>query len=210
MDTTERAILKEQLSAMAAGRGDGIELDTPERWVIGGLRQPVAFFRHLDLLIPKASILYFEGINVASEVARFYESRRPAKGAVCVARDTIFPVPEIYHVEMEPGVVDALIELLEKHSREKCFIHLKAYRDGRLLFAFHDAFDGSDLLVSDEIALEQVRAFREKIGASFRRERNENKRNPEVLRALLRAMENPSKVRILWPRWKRALFFWKK
>jgi hypothetical protein len=111
---------------------------------------------------------------------------------------------------MGPGVIDGLIELLGKHPREKCFYHLKAYREERLLFAFHDAFDGSDLLVSDEIPQEQVQAFCEKIGASFRRERNENKRNPEVLQALLRAMENPEKVRILWPWWKRALFFWKK
>jgi hypothetical protein len=111
---------------------------------------------------------------------------------------------------MGPGVIDGLIELLGKHPRENCFYHLKAYREERLLFAFHDAFDGSDLLVSDEIAQEQVHAFCEKIGASFRRERNENKRNPEVLLALLHAMENPGKVRILWPWWKRALFFWKK
>jgi hypothetical protein len=111
---------------------------------------------------------------------------------------------------MGKGMVEGLIELLGKHSREKCFVHIKGYRKERLLFAFHDAFDGSDLLVSDEIAPERVKAFCEKIGAAFRRERNQDKRNAEVLRALLRAMENPGKVRILWPWWKRALFFWKK
>jgi len=210
MDSAERAIFKEQLKAVAAGRGDGIDLDTPERRVIENLREPVAFFRHVELLIPGDSILYLEGINVAPEVVTFYESHRATIGAVCVVRDTIFPVPEIYHVQMGRGMIDGLIELLGKHSRENCFYHLKAYREERFLFAFHDAFDGSDLLVSDKIALEQVQAFCEKIGASFRRERNENKRNPEVLQALLRAMENPGKVRILWPWWKRALFFWKK
>jgi hypothetical protein len=210
VNTVERAVLKEQLSAMAAGRNDGIDLDTPERWAVENLREPVAFFRHVELLIPSDSILYVEGINVAPEVASFYESHRATKGAVCVSRDTIFPVPEIYHVQMEPGAVDGLIEQLGKHSREKCFIHLKAYQGERLLFAFHDAFDGSDLLVSDKIALQQVQVFCDKMGASFRRERNENKRNYDVLQALLRAMENPGKVRILWPWWKRALFFWKK
>ena len=210
MDSAERAIFKEQLKAMAAGRGDGIDLDTPERWVLGNLREPVAFFRHVELLIPGDSILYFEGVNVAPEVASFYESHRATKGAVCVVRDTIFPVPEIYHVQMGSGVIDGLLELLGKHPWENCFAHVKAYREERLLFAFHDAFDGSALLVSDEISLEQIKAFCEKVGASFRREQNENKRNPEVLRALLRAMENPGKIRILWPCWKRALFFWKK
>jgi hypothetical protein len=210
MDSAERASFKEQLKAMAAGRGDGIDLDSPERWAIGNLLEPVAFFRHVELLIPGDSILYFEGMNLAREVVSFYESHRAIKGAVCVVRDTIFPVPEIFHVQMGPGVTEGMVELLGKHSRENCFNHLKAYRDERLLFAFHDAFDGSNLLVSDKIALEQVKAFCENFGASFRRERNENKRNPEALLGLLRAMENPGKVRILWPWWKRALFFWKK
>src|SRR5215510_8752026 len=118
---------------MAAGRGDGIDLDTPERWVIGILREPVAFFRHVELLIPDDSILYFEGVNVAPEVASFYESQRAIKGAVCVVRDTIFPVPEIFYVQVGRGVIDGLIELLGKHSRENCFCHVKAYREERLL-----------------------------------------------------------------------------
>jgi hypothetical protein len=89
MDSAERAIFKEQLKAMAAGRGDGIDLDTPERWVIGSLLRSVAFFRHVELLIPGDSILYFEGINFAPEVASFYESHRATNGAVCLVRDTI-------------------------------------------------------------------------------------------------------------------------
>jgi hypothetical protein len=49
-----------------------------------------------------------------------------------------------------------------------------------------------------------------KLGVTPRRERNENKRDPEALRRFLWALENPEKIRILWPWWKRALFFWKK
>lgn len=210
MDPSERELLKEQLSLMAAGRGDGIDLDSAERWVIGGLRDPGAFFQCLAQLIPKDSILYFEAINPAPEVIEFYETNRAHRGAVCVVRDMIFPVPEVFHVQMRPGVMESLAELLRKHSQERCFTHVKAYREEKLLFAFHDAFDGSDLLVSDQIPAEQVRVFCDRTGTTWRRERNENKRDPEVLRRLLWAMENPGKVRMFWPWWKKALFFWKK
>ncbi len=195
---------------MAAGRGDGIDLDSPQRWVVEGLRDPVSFFQHLAQLIPGDSILYFEVAEPAAETAEFYEANRARRGAVCVVRDMIFPVPEVFHVQMQAGVIEGLVNLLGRCSQQSCFAHVKAYHEGQLLFAFHDAFDGSSMLVSDCIAGEQVQAFCAKTGARCRCEPNVNKRDPEVLRRLLWAMENPDKVRMFWPWWKKALLFWKK
>jgi len=195
---------------MAAGRGDGIDLDSPERCVVEGLRDPVIPVQHLEQFIPADSILYFEAIKPMAEVTEFSEANRARGGAVCVVRDTIFPVPDIFHVQMRPGVIDGLVNLLRQHSQQSSFAHVKAYRAGQLLFAFHDAFDGSPLLVSDRIPVERVQTFCAATGASCRRERNENKRDLEVLRRLVWAMENPGKVRMFWPWWKKALFFWKK
>ena len=195
---------------MAAGRGDGIDLDSPECWTVEGLRDPGAFFRDLDRLIPADSILYFEATDPTAEVTEFYEANRALSGAVCVVRDMIFPIPEIFHVQIRPGLVEELVNLLGKHSQQSCFTHVKAYREAQLLFAFHDAFDGSSLLVSGRIPAERVQAFCAGTGATCHREPNVNKRDPEVLRRLLWAMENPGKVRMFWPWWKRALFFWKK
>jgi len=198
------------LSLMAAGRGEGIDLDSTQRWAIEGLRDPAVFFRCLEQLIPGDSILYFEAINPVLEVAEFYKANRARDGAECVVRDMIFPVPEMFHVQIRSGVIERLVELLGKHPQQSCFTHVKAYRQQKLLFAFHDAFDGSCLLVSDEIPAERVQAFCARTGTTSRREQNENKRDPEVLRRLLWAMENPGKVRMLWPWWKKALLFWKK
>ncbi|HRI14244.1 MAG TPA: hypothetical protein PLX89_14715 [Verrucomicrobiota bacterium] len=209
MDSTEREAFKEQLRAMAAGRGDGIDLDSPERWAIEDLKDSVSFFRHLATLIPEGGILYFEGCEILPEVTRFYEANRTAN-AVCVVRDTIFPIPEAFHVSMTPGVLERLVEIVGQHPSEACFNHVKAYRDEQLLFAFHDAFDGSDLLVSDRVPEERVRAFCSAVGVRFRREPNVNKRDPEQLRRFLWALENPHKLRMNWPWWKKALFFWKK
>jgi len=209
MDDAQREVLKEQLRVMAAGRGDGIDLDSADRWVIEELKDPVAFFRHLSVLIPGDSTLYFEGCGIIPDVTQFYERNR-ASNAVCVVRDTIFPVPDIFHVSMAPTVIESLVDLLSRHPVDVCFNHVKAYRGEKLLFAFHDAFDGSCFLVSDRISEESVRAFSSSLGGVYRREPNENKRDPEQLRRFLWALENPHKLRMNWPWWKKALLFWKK
>ena len=209
MNATEREGLKEQLRVMAAGRGDGIDLDSVDRWVVEGLKDSIAFFRHLGDLVPPDSILYFEGSAIIPEAAQLYERNRAAN-PVCVVRDSIFPIPEVFHVSMSPGVIESLIDLLRQHPVEACFHHVKAYREGKLLFTFHDAFDGSYLLVSDRIPEESIRAFTSILGAVHRREPNVNKRDPEQLRRFLWALENPHKLRMNWPWWKKVLYFWKR
>src|SRR5439155_13603444 len=102
------------------------------------------------------------------------------------------------------GVIEGLLDLLQRYPHPACFIHLKAYREERLLFHFHDAFDHSDLLVSDRIPVESVKRFCDHLGVTPRREPNERKRNAEDLLCFLRALENPQNVRILWPWWKKA------
>lgn len=151
---------------MIAGRGDGIDLDSPERWLIENLKDPVAFFRHIDQLIPADSILYFEGTGILPEIGCFYEAHR-ASNAVPVCRDTIFPAPQMFHVAMTAEVVEGIIGLLRAHPREACFNHVKAYRNEELLFAFHDAFDGSDFLVADRVPEQNVQAFCSSLGAGF-------------------------------------------
>ena len=209
MDAADRESLKEQLKVMTAGREEGIGLDSREHWAVAEVRDPVLFFRHLAVLIPEDSILYFEGVSLAPAAVSLYRANR-ARDAICVARETIYPVPEVFHVSMGRSVVAGLLELLRTHLQPSCFIHVKAYQDGKLVFSFHDAFDGSELLISDRVSEEAVRAFCKEVGGTLRREPNENKQDPEVLTALLRALEHPEKARFLWPWWKRALFFWKK
>jgi hypothetical protein len=209
MEPTERQELKEQLRVMAAGRGDGIDLDSPDRWVIKALQDAPAFFRHVHELIPGDSILYFEGCAIIPEVAAFYEKHR-APNAVSVVRDTIYPIPTSYHVSLSPEVIAQLVSFLSHHATNECFDHVKAYQAGSLLFAFHDAFDGSYFLASDRIPESQIKVFCDSLSGQYHREKNENKRDPEQLRRFLWALENPEKLVINWPWWKRALFFWKK
>jgi hypothetical protein len=127
MTDTNREELKEQLRAMVAGRGDGIDLDTPFHSVIEGLEQPVPFFEHLPKLLPPDSILYVEGTSIAPDVAAFYSSHR-ARNAVDVVRDTMAPVPDIYHFTFSPDVCAALCQFADRHPVAEMFDHIKAYR----------------------------------------------------------------------------------
>ncbi len=76
MSATDREEMIEQLRAMIAGRGDGIDLDTPCHWAIAGLKQPEPCFQHLPSLLPEGSILYVEGTSIAPEMAAFYSVNR--------------------------------------------------------------------------------------------------------------------------------------
>ena len=127
MADTNREELKEQLRVMAAGRGDGIDLDTPFHSVIEGLEQPVPFFEHLPKLLPANSILYVEGTSIAPDVAAFYSSHR-ARNAVDVVRDTIAPVPDIYHFTFSPEVCAGLRRFAESRPVAEMSDHIKAYR----------------------------------------------------------------------------------
>lgn len=203
MADTEREQLVEQLRAMAAGRGDGIDLDTPFHWVIEGLKQPAEFFECLPMLLPAECILYVEGISIASDVASFYSSHR-ARNAVEVARDIISPVPERYHFTFSPDVCTSLRHFAEQHPVEEMFNHIKAYRGESLLFTFHDAFSGW-LRVSEHLPEKSVDQFCQALRVSSRREETKQ-RDPEQLRRILWALENPHKVRIQGESWWRRVW----
>jgi len=204
MTSAEREQLKDNLRSMAAGRGDGIDLDTSFRWAIEGIEQPEPFMRHLPSLLPADAILYFEGGSIARDVSEFYESHR-ARNAVAVVRDTIFPVPDIYHVAFSPDVVARLCEFAATRAAQELFDHIKAYRGESLLFTFHDAFDGC-LLISEHITEPVVAEFCQRLGASYKRETNASKRDPEQLRRFLELMENPHKIRFAGESWWRRLW----
>jgi hypothetical protein len=190
---------------MVAGRGDGIDLDTPFHWVIEDLKQPVAFFEQLPVLLPPDSILYVEGVTIAKDVAAFYSSHH-ARNAVDVSRDIIAPVPDVYHFTFSPDVSSGLLEFARNRPIPELFNHIKAYRGESLLFTFHDAFDDC-LRISEHVPQATVERFCQALGVSIRREETK-KRDPEQLRILLRSLEYPHEFRFgeswwrrLWTRW---------
>lgn len=203
MSDFDREELKEQLLAMVAGRGDGIDLDTQFHWVIEDLKQPGPFFEKLPELLPPNSILYVEGTTIAADVAAFYSSHR-ASNAVAVVRDTIAPAPDIHHFTFSPEVSASLRRFANSRPTEELFDHIKAYCGESLLFTFHDAFDGW-LRISERVPQETVARFVQALGVSIRREQTKP-RDREQLRRLLRLMDNPDKIRFTGESWWRRLW----
>lgn len=155
-------------------------------------------------MLPADAILYFEGGAIVPDAVTFYERHR-APNAVAVVRDTIFPVPDIYHVSFSLEVATRLRELAASRPVQELFDHIKAYLEEFLLFTFHDAFDG-DLLISEHIAEPVVAKFCLSLGVNYQRELNVNKRDPEELRRLLYMMESPHKIQIRRESWWKRLW----
>ncbi len=188
-----REDFKEQLRAMAAGQGAGIDINTSHHWVVKGLEQPIPFFSQLPNLLPGDAILYFEGTGIVPEVGTFYLANE-AQNPVAVVRDTIVPVPEVYHVKFSQHVTAGLSSLAEKYANPELLDHIKAYQGQTLLFTFHDAFSGW-LRISEAVPEQKVATFCKALGVTYRREETKH-RDPEQLRRLLWAFENPDKVKI--------------
>ena len=195
MTNDEREQLKQSLERAIARPGEGIDLSAPFHWVSEDVKQPNAFFEHLPALLPANSVLYFEGTSVAPDVAAFYDQNR-SPNRVPVARDTIWPVPDIYHVVFSPHVCARLGELSARHAIPELFDHIKGYRGNSLLFAFHDAFCGW-LRISEDIPEPLVAAFFSALGASFNKEQTKS-RDPEPLRRLLDRIGRYDRDRFAW------------
>ena len=211
MTPPERQTPAEELRAFIAGRGEGLVIDTPQYWVTESIRREQApnFFQSLSMILPADSILYFEGTCIAPDVAKFYSAHR-AQNAVAVARDTISPVPDTYHICFSPAVIAELIELTARHQQEEMFDHIKAYRGERLLFSFHDAFSGW-FRVSQDVSREAVEKFAASLGVTFSIEETKPGDNA-ALQMLLELMEDPDgfrKIRVhgepFWRTWWRRL-----
>jgi hypothetical protein len=192
MSATGREEMIHQLRAMIPGRGDGIDLDTPFHWAVAGLKEPEPFFRHLPSLLPADSILYVEGTRIAPEMAAFYSVHR-APNAEDVARDTIAPVPDIYHFQFSVDVASRLREFAKRYAVAEMFDHFKAYQGATLLLHWHDAFDNT-LRISEHIAEETVARFSQALGVSYEREKT-GRRDPELLRKVLWSLEHPEHPR---------------
>lgn len=164
---------------------EGIDLDTPFHWASEEVVQPQRFFEQLHTLLPPDAILYFEGTLIDSDVAAFYESHQ-SESRVAVVRDTLFPVPKVYHVGFADEVVRFLIDQLNKRPVREMFDHIKAYQSQSVLFTFHDAFSGW-LCISEYVSEGQVRAFFKELDASYSREKTQ-RRDSKPLEALLNQM----------------------
>lgn len=190
MNDQDREQLKNRLRALVNGP-KGLHLDTPQEWVIYGINDPPRLFQHLSLLIQPESILYLEGVTIHPEAATFYSKHETAH-RVEVACGTLFPIPDVYHLDFSPKLIAGMLDLAARRPIGELFDHISGYRLGHLIFSFHDAFK-SYLEVSDRIPEPIVDAFCQALGVSY--SRRLTKLHCGRYRELLYVVEHPEKLK---------------
>ncbi len=200
MNDRDREQLKNRLQALA-NAPMGLHLDTPQQWVINGINEPRRFFQHLPLLMEPESILYLEGVTIHPEAATFY-SRHATAHPIEVACGTVFPIPDVYHLDFSPELVAGMLDLAARRPIGELFNHISGYRLASLTFSFHDAFE-SHLQISDRIPEPTVDAFCRALGVSYSRKLTRLHSNP--YRELLYALEHPEKLTVRRQPWWREL-----
>jgi hypothetical protein len=138
----------------------GIRLDTSQRfWELDGRTDFSHLLRALGGLLPKGSILYFEGGSSVKPLVDFFHAHEiPEQSRVAVA--ILWPRPTCYHILATPENLQELAELAERHAAPELAVHFHVYRNAEVLLEWHDAFD-QPMLLSGTLPSGKVRAFAE-------------------------------------------------
>jgi hypothetical protein len=143
----------------------GISLDEPNSWEVDPTKDHSKFVRALPTLLPADAIVYFEG-TTEPEVEGFLETNRvsdPQK----VAIGTIWPVPKRFHVRCSPETMASLALLLDDRSVAYLCTHIHAYRNGKMLMEWHDAFETDPVRISRQINENTIASFADLLGESY-------------------------------------------
>jgi hypothetical protein len=180
--------IKQQIQAQLKllSNQTGLDIDTPFHWVINNANNPALFFENLPIIVQNNAVLYFECLDPVPEASYFYEKHQ-SKHQQLVARDSVFPIPTIYHVRFSREFVAGMTHLISKVPSESLFIHIKCYMDNQIVFTFHDAFSGF-LRISNNIPKIDLTKFCNALKCGYTSEKT-IPRDPRILDAILSALE---------------------
>jgi hypothetical protein len=145
---------------------EGIRMDYAQPlWEVSGETTFAALLRALADFLPDGSILYFEGGSPDRELLAFFNAHAiPEETHVAVG--TVWPRPVYYHVPATPQNLSDLSVLAESHAEPELAIHFHAYREGKVLLEWHDAFS-QEMLLYGSFPEERVKAFAEALKMTF-------------------------------------------
>ena len=110
--------------------------------------------------------LCFEGTRIAPDVQALFASNAVAP-RLEIPPGTIWPKPSTFHVVGTEEFLRQLIALACKHGEAEVCDHFHAYRDGRGLLQWYDAFSGDPALLDESISEVALKTFCEKVGARY-------------------------------------------
>jgi len=154
-----------------------LEFDSHEVAAIVGVRSAAAFFANLPKLLP-ATHEWIIGIG-CYEPEEAFETWCETLGEVSVPRKFDFqrafdlnrksyPRGRGFYLRAAPSNIDRLARFVTQSQSPDLFCdHVIAFEGNLPLFSFHDAFQGSDLLVSPRIPQVNVQAFCDALAVTF-------------------------------------------
>lgn len=134
-------------------------------WEVSGIRQADEFFAGLVELLPLPTYFCFEGTSIESDVRALLDSNAVVPGRQ-IPTGTLWPKPITIHVLASQAFIRQLAELARHHAEPEICDHFHAYKDGRGLLQWYDAFD-LPLLVDGTIAELTLQRFCEKLGVRY-------------------------------------------
>jgi len=144
----------------------GSTLDLRAYYELSAPEDHALFIQSLGSLLPADAVLYLEGVSIDPDVVRLLEDWSCAE-RLKIARGTLWPKPQVFHVPMGPEVTQQLAALFEHHASPEICDHFHAYHLKRVLLQWHDAFFDDPLLLAGTFAEAQVRDFCGTVDCSF-------------------------------------------
>lgn len=159
--------IRKKIGAVPPEEMGGLQLHSDGCWAITAPRWDAELgFAALPLLAGNGATLYVEGGSHSDEVAAFVDAHSmPA--AERVARGTIWPRQEFYHLPATPEVFETLSRLADHHATPEICDHLVIYRKSLVLVDWYDVFD-REAYASSTIPEQSIREFAEMVGGSYR------------------------------------------
>ena len=137
---------------------------TEHHWRITWITDVERFFKALRLIVPYGAILYFEGHKAATSLSRVLQKHRSVRSPRKIAGKR--PLLS-QHVIFTQEFVDDFVRFLFDSPRRNRFDHVHCYANDKMLFWFHDALSGGDLVVSRDVKEENISAFCRELGPQY-------------------------------------------
>ena len=147
---------------------EGISLVGDTCWRVSPPAAPGVFVRALAQWLPPDSILHLEGTSSAEDVRAFLTSRRVESG-VKVSAGTLWPKPEVFHVEADPETLERLAHFFDTYPVPEICDHFHVLSGERILLEWHDAFFHDPFYIAGDVMEVWVRLLAEAIGSAYER-----------------------------------------
>ena len=143
---------------------NGLSINKPS-WEVEPPIDKEKFFSGLNILLPRESTLYFEGVY--NEEMKNFLKRHSIKEINSIARGTVLPKLNYFHVPFSDELLSELAALAGKVEDGVC-THFHAYHGGGITLYWHDAFQNS-ILLSEDVSEDKLKKFCSYLGVNYKR-----------------------------------------